>query len=133
MLAGACDHPRVRVLACVFVLGLVAVAPAAAAPVRTLAWAQAHANHAKVNLTDYYGLTLRFGAVPGSAACAGVGSSLPTNGTKGWSAFECHAKLRGEEGRMFPGSVGARFLLTWSDKVERLQVLSCTGKACPVH
>lgn len=133
MLAGRCDHAAVRVLACVFVLTLVAAAPAAAAPVRPLAWARAHANHAEVNLTDYYGLTLRFGAVPGTAACAGVGSSVATNGTKGWSAFECHAKVRGEEGNMFPGLVGVRFLLTWAGKVERLRVLSCTGRACPVH
>jgi hypothetical protein len=133
MLAGACHHPPVRVLAGVFVLALVAAAPAAAAPVRTLAWAQARANRAEADLTDYYGLTLRFGAVRGSAACAGVGSSLATDGTKGWSAFECHAKLRAEEGTMFPGLVGVRFLLTSSGKVERLQVLSCTGKACPVQ
>jgi hypothetical protein len=133
MLAGACDHPPVRVLAGVFVLALVAAAPAAAAPVRTLAWAQARANRAEVNLTDYYGLTLRFGAVAGSAACAGIGASVATNGTKGWSVFECHAKLRGEEGNVFPGLVGVRFLLTSSGKIERLQVLSCAGRACPVH
>jgi hypothetical protein len=133
MLAAACDHPPVRTLVCVVGLALLAAAPASATPARTLAWARAHANRVEVNLTDYYGLTLRFGAVPRSASCTGVGSSLTTGGVPGWTAFRCRARLRGEEGNVFPGVVGVRFLLTWSGTVERLRVASCAGTACPVH
>ncbi len=133
MLAAACDHPAVRAVLCAGFAALLLAAPAGAAPAQTLTWAQARANHVHADLMDYYGLTLRFAAVPGSASCAGVGPSVATNGAKGWSLFECHARLRGQQGNMFPGVAGVIFVLTAAGKVERLRVTSCTGKACPVH